>query len=225
MPFGYAIIRKINEKGNTMYDFIADLDAFFCEKYAGYDKLSVLPGYKMPLMQASEMDDFGRMRTYTLPANTMRLAAQEKKDEILIELKARMVDTTFSFSFAPQGFFARIKARFSKYGFYKNLDKVLKKYDFSDADALEALSIDEEIWQGIRKNKFLPSKNLIFSLALAAHFSFDDTKALLSLCDFEFDYTIVKDVILCYLFQQKVYNAPMIESALAEYKVDNLFLK
>ena len=208
-----------------MYDFIADLDAFFCEKYAGYDKLSVLPGYKMPLMQASEMDEFGRMRSYTLPAETMRLAAQEKKDEILADLKSRMADTTFSFSFAPQSFFARIKARFSKYSVYKNLGKLLQKYDFSDADALETLTIDEEIWQGIRKGKFLPSKNLIFSLALAAHFSFDDTKALLSLCAFHFDYTIVKDVIICYLLQQKVYNAPMMESALTEYKVDNLFLK
>lgn len=208
-----------------MYDFIADLDAFFCEKYAGYDKLSVLPGYKMPLMQASEMDEFGRMRTYTLPANTMRLATQEKKDEILVELKSRMVDTTFSFSFAPQGFFARIKARFSKFGFYKNLDKILTKYDFSDENALETLSIDKEIWNGIRKNKYLPSKNLIFSLALAAHLSFDDTTALLSLCGFEFDYTIVKDVIICYLLQEKVYNAEMRAQALEEYKVGNLFLK
>lgn len=208
-----------------MLDFIADLDAFFCEKYAGYDKISILPGYKMPLMQASEMDEFGRMRTYTLPADTMRLAAQEKKEELLTELKSRMVDTTFSFSFAPQGFFARIKARFSKYSVYKNLEVLLKKYDFSDADALETLSIDQEIWQGIRKGKFLPSKNLIFSLALAAHFSFDDTKALLSLCDFTFDYTVVKDVIVCYLLEQKVYNPTMREQALKEYKVDNLFLK
>ena len=208
-----------------MYDFIADLDAYFCEKYAGYDKLSVLPGYKMPLMQGSETDEFGRVRTYTLPANTMRLATQEKKDEILAELKNRMVDVTFSFSFEPMSLFARIKARFSRYGFYKNLAKILTKYDFSDEDALEVLSIDKEVWQGIRKNKFLPSKNLIFSLALAAHVSFDDTKALFYLCGFEFDYTIVKDVVICYLLQQKVYNAPMIEQALTEYKVSNLFLK
>ena len=40
-----------------MYDFIIDLDAYFCEKYAGYDKLSVLPGYKMPLMQVENFLD------------------------------------------------------------------------------------------------------------------------------------------------------------------------
>ena len=156
----------------------------------------------MPVMQASKVDEFGRTRTYTLPANTMRLAAQEKKAELLAELKNRMVDTTFTFSFAPQGFFARLKARFSKYAFYKNLERMMKKYDFTDAEAAEALSIDEEIWRGIRKGKFLPSKNLIFSIALAAHMSFDDTQALLALAGFEWDFAVVKDVILCYLLQQ-----------------------
>ena len=216
---------KTNQEGKIMHDFIVDLDAFFCEKYAGYDKISILPGYKMPVMQASKVDEFGRTRTYTLPANTMRLAAQEKKTELLAELKNRMVDTTFTFSFAPQGFFARLKARFSKYAFYKNLERMMRKYDFTDAEAAEALSIENEIWRGIRKGAFLPSKNLIFSIALAAHMSFDDTQALLALAGFEWDFAVVKDVILCYLLQQKVYNAPMIERALTEYKIGNLFLK
>ena len=208
-----------------MQDFIADLDAFFCEKYEGYDKISILPGYKMPMMQASEVDEFGRTRAYTLPANTMRLAKQEKKDELLTELKNRMTDTTFSFSFAPQSLFARIKSRFSKYAFYKNLNIFMKKYDFADKDALEALTVDEEIWRGVRKGKFLPSKNLVFSIALAAHMSYDDTEALLALAGFEWDFSVVKDVILCYLLQQKVYNVTMRERALTEYKIGNLFLK
>lgn len=216
---------KINREGDVMYDFIADLDAYFCEKYAGYDKLSVMPGYKMPLMQASETDEFGRTRAYTLPANTMRLALQEKKEEILAEFKTRIVDTTFSFSFQPQGVFSRLKAKFSKDGFYKILDKILKKYDFSDEEALSVLSVDGEIWKGIRKGKFLPTKNLIFSVALAAHASYDDVRVLLAYSGYNFDYTCVKDVILCYLFEQKVFNPAMVESALAEYKIDNLFLK
>lgn len=208
-----------------MYDFIADLDAFFCEKYTGYDKLSVIPGYKMPVMQASATDEYGRTYSYTLPADTMRLAAQENKDEILAQLKSRMVDKTFSFSFIPQSFFARIKAKFSKYGFYKHLDKFMKKYAFSDADALETLSVDEKIWKAIRSGKFLPTKNLIFSLALAARASYEDVEALLSFGDCAFDFTCEKDVVLCYLFQQKIFTPSMTESAFAEYKIANLFLK
>lgn len=207
-----------------MYDFIADLDEYFCEKYANYDKLCILPGYKMPMMQATELREDGRTYSYTLPANTMRLAKQEKKAALLAELKSRMTDVTFSFSFKPINIFRRMKNVFSKYGFYKNLKKILAKYGVTEAAALENLKIAEEIWAGICKNKFLPSKNLIYSLALTSHFSFEDTRALLALCDYEIDYANVKDVVLSYLLQEKVYNSAMIEAALNEYKLGNLFI-
>ena len=98
-----------------MYDFIADLDEYFCETYANYDKLCVLPGYVMPVMQRSEVREDGRTYAYTLPANTMRLANQEKKAEILAELKKRMTDVTFSF-FLPSvwAFYEDKKSPFEK---------------------------------------------------------------------------------------------------------------
>ena len=208
-----------------MYDFISDLDEYFCEKYANYDKLCVLKGYKMPVMQASEVREDGRTYAYTLPASTMRLAAQEKKAELLAALKERMTDVTFSYSFSILGIWARTKNVFSRYGFYKILKKVLAKYDFSEADVLENLNVTAEIWQGICKNKFLPTKNLLISLALAAHISFEDAETLLGLCGYDLDYAIVKDVVVAYLLHNKVYNRPMIDAALQEYKVSNLFLK
>ena len=108
-----------------MFDFITDLDEYFCEKYAGYDKLTVLPGYKMPLMQATKTDERGRVQAYTLPAETMRLSAQENKAELLVLLKEKMVDKTFSFTFSIPTFFGRVKHAFSKYGVAKNLNKML----------------------------------------------------------------------------------------------------
>ena len=84
----YDIIVEVTGlENNDMYDFIADLDGYFCETYANYDKLCVLPGYVMPVMQRSEVREDGRTYAYTLPADTMRLAKQEKKEEILAELK------------------------------------------------------------------------------------------------------------------------------------------
>ena len=208
-----------------MYDFIQDLDEYFCEKYANYDKLCVLPNYKMPLMQASEVREDGRTYAYTLPADTMSLAKQECKEELLSALKERMADTTFSFSFQVQSIFDKARNFFSKYGFYKHLDKILRKYDVTDEQVLQHLDISEEIWKGIRKNKFLPTKNLLLSLALTEHFSLQDTQTLLMLCGFEMDDTIVKDVIISYLLGNKIYNRDMVEQALAEYKVANLFIK
>ena len=208
-----------------MYDFITDLDEYFCEKYANYDKLCILPGYKMPLMQASKIDEFGRTRTYTLPAETMRLALQEKKAELLAQLKEKMTDVTFSFSFQPMGLFASLGSKYSKYGFTKNLKNILAKYGISEEAALAGLDVSEEIWKNICKGKFLPTKNLIFSLALTAQLSYEDTEELLAYASEEFNYTIVKDVVIAYLVQNKVYAPEMIKAALNEYKVCNLFIK
>ena len=208
-----------------MYDFIADLDGYFCETYANYDKLCILPGYVMPVMQRSEVREDGRTYAYTLPANTMRLATQEKKDEILVELKKRITDITFSFSFRPYGFFTKVKNRFSKFAFCKVFKKMLDKYGVSAQDAFENLSISEEIWTGILKGNFEPTKNLIYSVALTSQFSYEDTCALMAICGDTFQFTDVKDVVISYLLQQKVYNRGMIDAALAEYKVTNLFIK
>lgn len=207
-----------------MYDFIVDLDAYFCEKYANYDKLCVLPGYRMPKMQATKMRD-GREYAYTLPPSTMRLATQEKKDELLTILKEQMLDTTFSFSFRPYGVFNRIGQKFSKQAFYKMLKATLKRNAVSIVEAGQQLDVAPEIWKGICSGKFAPTKNLLFSLALSSQLSFEDTKTLLAYADYELDFAIVKDVVVSYLLEQKVYNRGMIDAALKEYKVENLFLK
>lgn len=208
-----------------MYDFLVDLDAFFCEKYANYDKLCILPGYKMPVMQASTVRADGRTYAYTLPMDTMSLSKQADKAELLKELKTRLTDKTFSFSFQPYVFFERIKNTFSKYAFSKNLKTVLAKYNLTPMEAGEQLNVDPEIWKKIVKGVFAPTKNLLFSLALTAQLSMDDLKALFLLCGFELDYAQEKDVVITYLLEQRVYNRGMIDAALAEYRIENLFLK
>jgi len=208
-----------------MYDFIADLDAYFCEKYANYDRLCGLSGYRMPKMQDSEVRADGRTYAYTLPANTMRLANQEKKEELLALLKGLLVDKTFSFSFLPYGFFTKIKNRFSKYAFHKRLEAVLARNSVTKEEAGNQLNVEKEIWDGICKGNFAPTKNLLFSLALTSHFSFEDTEELITYAGCEFDYTMEKDVVISYLLHQKVYNREMVDKALAEYKITNLYIK
>ena len=150
---------------------------------------------------------------------------QEKKAELLQELKAQMFDKTFSFSFTPLGFFAKLKNKYSKYGFVKFFKGLLSRYNLTEAEALEGLAIDEEVWKGIRKGDFLPTKNLVFSLALTAHLSMDDVKKIFIICEHTLDYTLEKDVVLSYLIERKVFNREMVEAALSEYKLANLFIK
>ena len=101
----------------------------------------------------------------------------------------------------------------------------MAKYALKDEDVLAQIEIAPEIWKGIRQNKFLPTKNLILTLALTAQMSYNDTKVLLNLCDYAFDETIVKDVVITYLLSKKIYNPAMVQAALEEYKVTNLFFK
>jgi hypothetical protein len=206
------------------FEFITDLDDYFCEKYANYDKICILPGYRMPKMQATERRADGREYAYTLPASTMRLGAQENKAELLKKLKSKMEDKSFSFSFVPASLSLSL-TRFSKSAFCKLLLATLAKYSLTAEEAKKELAIDEKTWKCICKGSYLPTKNLIFSLALTARISYEDTRRLLAHCGMEFDYTLEREVVISYLLKQKVFNQEMIKAAFEEYNVSNLFIE
>ncbi len=207
------------------FDFIKDLDEYFCEAYAGYDKLCMLPGYVMPKMHALKEDAFGDMVATTLPMNTMRLALQEKKADVLRAFKEKIVDADFSFSFSPVPWYKRLKNLFSKKAYHKQLVAVLKKSSVSVEEAVNDLVIDDKIWKKIVKGAYLPTKNLVFSLALTANLEYSDVKQLLQGIGREFDYTQARDTVIAYLLFKKITNAEMKKAALAEYRVKNLFIK
>ena len=92
-------------------------------------------------------------------------------------------------------------------------------------EAGEQLNVEAKIWKEICKGNFSPTKNTVLSLALTTNMSMEDVEDLLFVCGYELDYTIVKDVVISYLLTQKIYNRQMIDAALSEYKVENLFLK
>ncbi|MBQ1962560.1 MAG: M48 family metalloprotease [Clostridia bacterium] len=103
--------------------------------------------------------------------------------------------------------------------------KVLSAHNMTTAEAAEDLDVLPEVWKNICSGKFVPSKNLLFTMALTAHFTVSETEWLLALCGYELDYAVEKDVVISYLLSQKVFNGEMIKAALAEYKVENLFFK
>ena len=207
------------------FGFIEDLDDYFAEKYADYDRLCVLKGYVMPKMQASKRLENGAMYAYTLPASTMRLAAQANRAEILVELKKSFRDDSFSFSFRPIGSWARFRELFTKTSFKKLLPEVLARYNQTVDGALEKLTVEEGTWKRIVKGAYYPTKNLLFSLALNEHMTVDDVTLLMDVCGFEFDFSEAKDVVVSYLLSKKVFNEEMIRAAFEEYKGGNLFVK
>ena len=178
----------------------------------------------MPKMQATKRQENGRDYSYTLPANTMRLALQENKLALLADLKTRMADKSCSFSFTPLSVWARV--------FRRKSDRVspvfcqlLKKYALNIEERPEDLDISDLTWKRFVKGVYIPTKNLVFSLALLAGFSYDDTVYLLAMCGLEFDYSIEREVVVSYLLKQKIFNREMMTAAFEEYKVENLFIK
>lgn len=205
--------------------FLDGLDEFFLETFADYDKISTLKGYVMPKMQDTKILKDGRKYAYTLPMNTMRLATQKNKDELLKEWKSRHLDLTVSFTFRPVSFFSYVKDKFDKNAFYKEFLRLLKEKGLSVDEAFQGITIEKDTVKKILKGKYYPTKNLIFSLSLKNGFDLDETNRLLGCSFLSFDFVKAKDVVVYYLLKEKVENPELIFEALEEYKIDGLFLE
>lgn len=212
--------------GTSMkFEFINDLDDFFCEKYANYDKLCILDGYRMPRMQETKTDEFGRKYSYTLPAETMSLARQENKAELLQALKEKMYDKNFSFSFRPQKFFGRIADTLAKQNFRKVLKEIAARHSVNTEEMGAGLDIDPTIWKRVLKGEFYPSKNLILALGISAHLTYRDVKELLNVSGYDFEMDNVRDVVVSYLLIKGIYNQAMVAAALEEYRLQPMMMK
>ena len=201
------------------------LDDYFCETYENYDKICMLPGYQMPKMQDTKIGEDGLTYSYTLPSETMSLSRQKNKAELLKELKNRAFDQTFSFSFQVQSIFERIFNVFRKNSPGKVLRKLLDRHGLTKEQANALLTIDKEVFNGIYKGTFIPSKNAAISIAFVAEFSVEEIDDLFEACGYGWDFTLVKDTVLSFLLINRVYNVEMIKSACEEYNVENLFIR
>ena len=208
-----------------MSALLTALDDYFCETYENYDKLCMLPGYQMPKMQDTRIGEDGLTYAYTLPSETMSLSRQTNKAEILKELKNRAFDQTFSFSFQVQSIFSRIANLFLVKSPGKVLRTILAKHALTKEQVNELLTIDKEVFSGIYKGKFIPTKNCALSIALVAEFTVEEIDELFEACGYGWDFTLIKDTVLSYLLINRVYNVEMIRLACKEYNVENLFIR
>ena len=206
-------------------EFLSDLDAFFCEKYANYELICGLPQYKMPKMYETKTDEYGRKVSYSLPKSNLRLAQQPEKAALLAAVKEKLVCRDFTFSFHTLSIFSAWKHRHSKIGFCKVAREIANRHSLTFEGLFEGTEATEEVMQGIIRGKFLPTKNLLFAVALYAHLSGEEVDNLMYVCGMDWDFTLQRDVVVRYLLDQRIFNADMVWAALKEYKVNNLYLK
>lgn len=202
-------------------EYLCALDEYFCAIYSDYVRLSALDGYVMPdVLYVSDDGNVARR-----DSSCMRLCYQEKCDEILAKFKDALTDTTFAFSFSFPTLRERLFRRFEKYTFSKLLPQALHHCGETAETAGEKLDISPKYWNKIVKGTLYPEKNTIFALAIVCRMQWQDVTSLLAVSGFEFREDDVRDVVVRYLIEQKLFNEEMRDACLAEYKLTNIPIK
>ena len=198
--------------------YLKSLDDYFCEHYSEYVRLSALEGYVMPEVVYVAADGNIARRD----SSCMRLCHQKDVAEILATFKEELVDTDFTFNFAFVPLRDRIRDRVSKYTFAKLLPVVLGRCNETVESAGKKLDVEPRFWQKIVKGRLYPEKNVVLALALACRMQQRDVNNLLAVCGFTLEDTSVRDIVVRYLVEQKIFNEDMRDRCLAEYKITNL---
>lgn len=199
-------------------EFIRALDEYFCANYSDYVRLSAIEGYQMPeVLYVAEDGNVARR-----DSSCMRLCHQENCEELLAKFKDLLADTTFTFSFSFPTVRERLFGRFEKHTFAKHLPEALHHCGETAEEAGAKLDVAPKYWNKIVKGTLYPEKNTIFALALVTRMQWRDVVTLLAVCGFEFKEDDVRDIVVRYLIEQKLFNEDMRDACLAEYKLSNL---
>lgn len=204
-----------------MENYLKSLDEYFCAQYSDYTRLSALEGYEMPRMMEVGRDGNLSRKDSSL----MRLCYQKNKDEILAIFKAGLADTDFTFNFSFRSVRDKFGDVFRKYTFAKVLPAALSRAGETAESAGEKLDIEPKFWKLITKGKLYPEKNTVLALALVCRMQTQDAKNLLSVCGYTLSDESVRDVVVQYLIQNKIFNGEMRDKCLAEYRITNLPIK
>lgn len=198
--------------------YLNDLDEYFCAHYSDYVRLSALEGYVMPnVLYVAEDGNVARR-----DPSCMRLCHQRGRAELLARLKENAADTSFTFSFRFPTLRERISDRFAKHSFAKLLPGALARCGETVESAGEKLDIVPNFWKKIVKGSLYPEKNTVLALALVCRMQTQDIRNLLSVCGFSLKEDDVRDVVVQYLLEQKIYNEAMRDACLSEYGIVHL---
>lgn len=195
-----------------------DLDEYFMRTYSDYSAISAIAGYDMP-----ERD--GGSTEYSVGGEKYKLSNQANGKELLEKMKENYVDRDFAFSFSPVKFKERLKDVRRKYTFKKILPRIFRKYSLDINSFYERINVSRPVWKKIVNGKFYPEKGTVFAIAIAGGISHADAKDLLAVCGFEFDYTFVRDVVVSYILEYKIFSPEVYGDILAEYKITSLPLR
>lgn len=204
-----------------METYITELDEYFCAQYSDYTRLSALEGYEMPNMLEVGRDG----NLFRKDSSLMRLCYQKNKGEILAVFKRGLVDTDFTFNFSFRSVRDKIGDPFRKFTFAKVLPAALKRAGETAESTGAKLEIEPRFWKLIVKGKLYPEKNTVLAIGLVCRMQTQDVRNLLAVCGYTLNDESVRDVVVQYLIQNKIFNEEMRDKCLSEYRITNLPIK
>ncbi len=197
---------------------ISALDEYFMAHYSDYVRLAALPGYVMPDRLVVGPDG----KILKKDDSLMRLDRQPSAAALLAQLKKEQADTDYSFSFRFLRFGEKLRRPFDRYSFPRILSRVLEKRRLTADDVGGLLSIEPRFWKKIVKGSLFPEKNTVLAVALVCGLDARDTENLFNACGYEFKEDSVRDVVVRFLLEQKIFVPDLRDACLAEYKVTSL---
>ena len=200
---------------------ISALDEYFMAHYSDYVRLSALPGYQMPETLVIDRDGAVSKKDSAV----MRLACQQDREALLAALKEEQGDTDYTFSFRFLTFSEKLRRPFEKYSFAKVLPKILSRHKLTAEEAGERLNIEPRFWKKLVKGTLYPEKNTVLALAVVCGLTAIDTENLFNACGYEFDDKSVRDIVVRFLLEQKIFARDLVMQCLAEYKIASLPIK
>ena len=199
-------------------EFLRALDEYFCAHYSDYVRLSAIDGYTMPdVLYVGKDGNIARR-----DAACMRLDRQPNAAELLARFKAGLCDTYFTFSFSFRTLREKLRDLREKNTFAKLLPAVLARASETAESAGAQLAIEPRFWQMIVRGKVYHEKNTVLALALVARLQLQDVRLLLTACGFTFSDDDVRDVVVRYLIEQRIFNPAMRNACLAAYRIASL---
>lgn len=183
--------------------------------YSNYTAISAIEGYDMPERESASTE-------YALSGDKYKLSRQKNGAELLSKMKEKYVDRDFAFTFRAAKFVERIKDVKRRYTFKKILPAIFKKYSLDEKEFYKHIGVSRYAWRGITSGRFYPEKGTVFAVGIAGGMSHSDVRDMLAVCGFEFDYTCVRDVVVSYIFDYKVFSSDLVKEILAEYKITSL---
>ncbi len=197
---------------------LSSLDEYFMDRYADFVRLSALEGYEMPETVTPGADGTLRRRD----SSALYLSRQRKGEELLARLKAELVDTELTFSFRFLTGKEKFTRFFEKYTFARVFPRVLRRVNLTAEEVGERIAVEPRFWKRIVKGTLIPEKGTVLAILLVCGLNAREAENLFNACGYEFDDANVRDVVVRFLLEQKVFSPELRDLCLREYSVTSL---